>query len=690
MTGRRRAARRPSEPDPGDTPRWTPSPARRAASRMVDFARVARSFGAPQTVLSDGALDYAALHAWSVARRDRFWQAVWQYSGVIADIGADDRYPGTAGIGLDRMAPPDAEHGPRWFPGTRLNFAENLLRFSDAHPALVSWTERGPLRSLTYEELGREVARVAAALRLHGVVAGDRVAGWMPNIPETVIAMLGAASLGAVWSSCSPDFGVSAVEDRFGQIEPRVLFIADGYLNRGTVHDCMARAREIVERIPAIERVVVVPHRARVAPDDAPARAAELPRGVLWDDFLGPPAGPDFLRLPFDHPVYIMYSSGTTGLPKCMVHGAGGTLLQHQKEHLLHTDLRRDDCLFYFTTCGWMMWNWLVSALAVGATVALYDGSPMAPAVDILWQLAERERITVFGTSAKYLALAEKAAVAPATTRDLSALRMILSTGSPLAAHSFDYVYAHIKPDVHLASISGGTDIISCFVLGNPAAPVWRGEMQAAGLGMALEIRDESGAVMTTGPGELVCSHPFPSMPTRFWNDPGSALYRAAYFERFPGVWRHGDWIEHTVHDGWIILGRSDATLNPGGIRIGTAEIYRQVEQLDEVVESIAVAQETSEGPGDVRIVLFVRLREPLVLNDGLRQRIRQRVREHASPHHVPSLIVQVPDIPRTISGKISEIAVRDVIHGRNPTNVDALANPEALAFFRDHPELGQ
>ena len=657
---------------------------------MVEFAQSARAFGAPQTLHGDGTLDYAALHAWSVAHRDRFWQAVWRYSGVIADLAADDAYPRDAGFGLDRMAPPDAEHGPRWFPRTRLNFAENLLRFSDAHPALVSWTERGPLRSLTYAELGREVARVAAALHAQGVTAGDRVAGWMPNIPETVIAMLGTTSLGAIWSSCSPDFGVSAVEDRFGQIAPRVLFVADGYLNRGTVHDCMARAGDIVERIPGIERVVVVPHRSRVAPDDAAASLAALPRGVRWDDFLGPPAGADFVRLPFDHPLYIMYSSGTTGLPKCMVHGAGGTLLQHQKEHLLHTDLRRDDCLFYFTTCGWMMWNWLVSALAVGATIALYDGSPLSPAPDMLWQFAEQERITVFGTSAKYLALAEKGAVAPAATRDLSALRMILSTGSPLAAHSFDYVHDHIKADVHVASISGGTDIISCFVLGNPAAPVWRGEMQAAGLGMALEIRDESGAELVTGPGELVCSRPFPSMPTRFWNDPGSALYHAAYFERFPGVWRHGDWIEHTVHDGWIILGRSDATLNPGGIRIGTAEIYRQVEQLDDVVESIAVAQETGEGPGDVRIVLFVRLRDSLMLTDALRQRISQRVREHASPHHVPSVIVQVPDIPRTISGKISEIAVRDVIHGRHPTNVDALANPEALDWFRDLPELRQ
>jgi acetoacetyl-CoA synthetase len=521
----------------------------------------------------------------------------------------------------------------------------------------------------------------AAALRAQGVTVGDRVAGYLPNLPETVVAMLAAASLGAVWSSCSPDFGTKGVLDRFGQIEPRVLVTVDGYRYAGKEIDLLPRVREVVDALPGIERVVVVEY-LRTGADLHAVRNA-----VRWSEFVGPHRGAtlEFLRLPFDHPLYIMYSSGTTGLPKCMVHGAGGTLLQHLKELRLHTDLHRDDRIFYFTTCGWMMWNWLVSSLAVGATVLLYDGAPLAPRPEILWDLAEQERMTVFGTSAKYLALSEKAGLEPARTHDLSALRAILSTGSPLAGYGYDYVYQRVRPGVHLASISGGTDIVSCFALGNPIAPVWRGELQTRGLGMAVDVFDAEGRPLRGEPGELVCTRPFPSMPIAFWNDADGSKYRAAYFEQYPNVWRHGDWAEITAHDGLVIYGRSDATLNPGGVRIGTAEIYRQVEQLPEVVESLVVGQDWED---DVRIVLFVRLAEGVTLNDPLRERIRRRIREQTSPHHVPRKIVPVADIPRTISGKITELAVRETIHGRPVRNVDALANPGALELYRDLPEL--
>ena len=587
------------------------------------------------------------------------------------------------------MAPPDPDAGPAWFRGARLSFAENLLRFRDDRPALVARSERGRGRVVTFADLSREVAEVAAGLEACGVGVGDRVAGFMPNVPETVIAMLATASLGAVWSSCSPDFGVKGVLDRFGQIEPKVLFCADGYRYAGKEIDCLARVRDIVARIPSIQRVVVV----RSLRDDA-----DVGTFTDWGAFRDPVsvtrsvAGapvPRYARLAFDHPLYIMYSSGTTGLPKCMVHGAGGTLLQHLKELVLHTDLRRDDHIFYFTTCGWMMWNWLVSSLAVGATVVLYDGAPFAPHAASLWDMAQEERVTVFGTSAKYLALAEKMGVEPNRTHDVGALRAILSTGSPLAPPSFDYVYRRVKPDVQLASISGGTDIISCFALGNPAGPVWRGELQVRGLGMAVDVFDEAGRPVRGEPGELVCTMPFPSMPVAFWNDPDGSKYRSAYFEQYPGVWRHGDWAQLTEHGGLIITGRSDATLNPGGVRIGTAEIYRQVEQLPEVLESLVIGQDVvTDGAPDTRVVLFVRLRPNETLTDDLRDRIRRQIREGASPHHVPRVIVEVSDIPRTISGKITELAVRDVIHGRPVKNTDAMANPEALEQFRNRAEL--
>ncbi|MFI5231172.1 MAG: acetoacetate--CoA ligase [Gemmatimonadales bacterium] len=632
---------------------------------------------------------YSEWHAWSCTHPAEFWAAVWRFTGVVADArpGGD---PWEAVVdGFERMAPPEPVAGPRWFRGARLNFAENLLRERDSGVALIFRGERGERRELDRAALHAEVARVAGALRGAGIRPGDRVAGFLPNIPEAVIAMLAAAACGAVWSSCSPDFGATGVLDRFGQIEPRVLFVADGYRYAGAEITSLDRVRDVVGAILSIERVVVVPFlRSSVAT----AELSSIRGAETWAAFAARGAGVPlaFERLPFDHPLYIMYSSGTTGLPKCLVHGAGGTLVQHLKEHQLHTGIVAGDRVFYFTTCGWMMWNWLVSALASGAAIVLYDGSPMPPgAPDALWRMAAEERITVFGTSAKYLALCEKHAVTPAETHDLGPLRAILSTGSPLAPNSYDYVNRMVKPGVHLASISGGTDIISCFALGNPLLPVHRGELQCRGLGMAVDVFDARGEPLRGAPGELVCTRPFPSMPVAFWNDPGRAKYHAAYFDFFPGVWRHGDWAEITASDGVVIYGRSDATLNPGGVRIGTAEIYRQVEWFDEVIESVVVAQQlASAAGGDERVVLFVRLRPGLVLDDGLRERIRQRIRVHCSPHHVPRVIVQVADIPRTISGKITEIAVRDVIHGRTVLNTDALANPASLELYRDLPEL--
>ena len=661
-------------------PLWIPTPSAIARSNLTRFIAFVRDEGAPVH-------DYPSLYDWSVDRREDFWSAVWRFCGVIADDMPEQGHWYTVLVGRERVAPPTPELGPTWFLGAQLNFAENLLRFRDDRPALVGWVETGRRAALTYAQLHEAVARAAAALRADGVVAGDRVAAYMPNVPETVIMMLAAASIGALWSSCSPDFGVNGVLDRFGQIQPKVLVATCSYRYAGKRIQCLDRVREIAARLPGLERVVVVPYDGG-APD-----LGHLPRGAYWNDYVhaDQPAPPlTFARLPFDHPLYIMYSSGTTGLPKCMVHGAGGTLLQHLKEHALHTDLGRDDTIFYFTTCGWMMWNWLVSALAIGATVVLYDGAAILKRGPVLWDMAEQERITVFGTSAKFLALTEKEGRRPRETHDLSALRCILSTGSPLASHSYDYVYEHVKPGVQLSSISGGTDIISCFALGNPILPVWRGELQCRGLGMAVDVFDEHGRPAPVGQaGELVCTAPFPSMPVKFWNDPDGRAYHDAYFDAFANVWRHGDWAERTAHDGLVIHGRSDATLNPQGVRIGTAEIYRQVEQLPEVVESIVIGQDVTTGFGsDVRVVLFVRLRDGLVLDDALRERIRSVIRDHASPHHVPRKIVQVSDIPRTISGKISELAVRNVVHGRPVKNTDALANPKALDLYRDLPEL--
>jgi|CXWL01.1.fsa_nt_gi acetoacetyl-CoA synthetase len=665
-------------------PQWVPDPSRVAASHLAHFltARRAEGIDLPATVDAEA---YRALHAWSIDEPAAFWAAVWREGGVIADERPDGSAWDEVVVGLERMAPPDAQLGPHWFPGARLNFAENLLRHDGDADALVAWDERGAVGRWSWHTLRDTVARATAGLATLGVGPGDRVAGWLPNIPETIAAMLATSALGAVWTSCSPDFGVEGIVDRFGQTTPRVLFFCDGYGYGGKIHDCVARAEELLPRLPSVEHAVMIPYRgAAILPDD--------PRMMTWQSLLGdgPPPPLAFTRLPFDHPLYILYSSGTTGLPKCMVHGAGGTLLQHLKEHRLHGDLHEGERLFYFTTCGWMMWNWLVSGLAVGATLVLYDGAPMpAHDPDILWRLAAAERVQLFGTSAKYLALAEKAGRTPAREFPLDQLRTIFSTGSPLAPESFDWIKAAVGP-VQVASISGGTDIVSCFVLGNPISPVYRGEIQGPGLGMAVEVFDSAGRPAPIGEaGELVCTRPFTSMPVAFWHDPDGALYRAAYFGEYAGVWRHGDWITRTVHGGFAISGRSDATLNPGGVRIGTAEIYRQVETIPEVIESLVIGQRIpGSSDGDVRVVLFVRLIEGRELDAPLIERIRQRIRHGASPHHVPRVVLAVRDIPRTRSGKLSELAVRDVVEGRPVKNVGALANPESLAEFRDRAEL--
>lgn len=646
-----------------DLPLWRPSDERIANANLTRFMQfVGAVYGVSMP-------DYESLWRWSVERRELFWPAIWDFCKVIAGERGEPVL-----INGDRMP------GATWFPHAKLNFAENLLRRREDAEAIVFWNEAGRQSSLSFAQLYDHTARVAAALRAWGVQPGDRVAALLPNVPEAVIVMLAAASMGAIFSSCSPDFGVSGAVDRFGQIAPRVLFVADGYSYGGKRFGTIDKATAIVEQVPSIETVVLIPYLDRDAVP--PAMSLWKP----WSEALSHTNEPlSFAQLPFNHPLYILYSSGTTGVPKCIVHGAGGTLLQHLKEHVLHTDLRRDDRLFYFTTTGWMMWNWLVTALASECTIVLFDGSPFAPHERILWDLAEQERITAFGTSAKYIAALEKAGARPRETHRLDHLRTILSTGSPLLPESFDYVYREIKQDVCLASISGGTDIVSCFVLGVPTLPVYRGEIQARGLGMQVAVFDDHGQAVVGRKGELVCTAPFPSMPIGFWNDPDGSRYRAAYFERYSGVWRHGDYTELTPHGGVIIYGRSDAVLNPGGVRIGTAEIYRQVEQVPEVVESLAVGQ---VWQGDVRIVLFVRLRDGLTLDEGIRRRIVQQVRSGASPRHVPGKILQVNDIPRTRSGKIVELAVADVIHGRPVQNVEALANPNALEQFRGREEL--
>ena len=647
---------------------WKPSHKQVATSQL---ARFYQTVSTRHPELPDH-YDYAALHRWSISHSEEFWTAVWSFFDLKGEPGA---------VALKHG---DAMPGAKWFPHARLNFAENLLRRLDAHIALVERGEDGRRHHISYETLYQHTARFAAYLQQQGVKKGDRVAGFLPNCHHAVVAMLATASLGAVWSSCSPDFGFSGVLDRFEQIQPSVLIGCNGYVYGGKSIDTREQLARIQNALPSLQACVIIDYRPALTPPE---------NMQPWHDIVNAslPVPPlKFEPLAFDDPLYILYSSGTTGKPKCIVHGVGGTLLQHVKELGLHTNVTDNDCLFYYTTCGWMMWNWLVSGLALGATLVLYDGSPFHPCQTQLIDIAQDEGIYYFGASAKYYAACEKFGLTPARTHQLKPLRTLLSTGSPLAHESFDYLYREFKHDVCVSSISGGTDIVSCFALGNPTLPVYRGELQCIGLGMDVDFVDETGQSLPAGKGELICRKPFPSMPTGFWNDPDGKRYHNAYFERFTGYWAHGDYGERVIHTqpdqhGIIIHGRSDAVLNPGGVRIGTAEIYRQVEKIDEVFECIAVGQQWQD---DVRIVLFVRLRDQLTLDDTLCAHIRQMIRSNTTPRHVPAKIIQVADIPKTLSGKMVELAVRSVIHGEDVQNKDALANPEALDNFRDIAEL--
>ena len=652
------------------SPIWRPARERRDAANLTDF----RAFLERRGHLPGPG--YEALWRWSLTDQAAFWDAFWDWSGVVGDKGDAilERGPG----------PMEA----RYFPGARLNFAENLLQRDDSAPAVIAYSEAGPGPTLSWGELGDLVSRVVQGMQAAGIRRGDRVALLLPNLPEAIAAVLAAASLGAITASASPDFGVDGVVDRFGQIAPRLLIGIDGYRYGGRWYATADKLAAVAGRLPSVERVVVV--RAANPGGPAPADggpAPDLPAAVAFSDFIAPfePASIPFARLPFAHPLYILFSSGTTGPPKCIVHSAGGVLLQHLKEQRLHADVKEGDRVFYFTTLGWMMWNWLVSILGSGATALLYDGSPAFPDHGVLFDFADSARMTHLGTSPRFLAMLRNARARPRETHALTSLRTVISTGSPLAAAGFRYVHEHVKPDVHLASVSGGTDLCACFVGGLPTHSVFAGEIQGPALGMAVEVYDDQGRPLERGTGELVCTRPFPSMPLGFWGDGGGERYHDTYFRRFPGVWHHGDYIERTPSGGYVIHGRSDATLMVAGVRIGTAEVYRVVEALPEVREAIAIGQRRTRG---TRLVLFVRLRAGHALDEGLRARIRAELRGRASPRHVPAKILEVSDIPRTRSGKIVELAVRAVVHGEPVRNRQALANPDALEHFRDRTEL--
>ncbi len=651
---------------PKPTPLWNPSAERIAAANITAFTR------AVQTKYNINCPDYETLWQWSITRPQQFWPSLTEFAHLI--------YQGELAPALIAGR---SMRDATWFPNLTLNYAENLLRpRADDDIAIIFRGEDKIERSLCYREFYQQVSVLAQALRAQGIGIGDRVAGILPNMPEAIIAMLATTSIGAIWSSCSPDFGVNGVMDRFGQIEPKLLFVVDGYYYNGKFHDLGDTNRQLSERIQSLERIVVTPYHL-----ESKSAYAGINKGISWQDFVKQftPSVIQFTAVNFNHPLFIMYSSGTTGVPKCILHCHGGTLLQHLKEHQLHADVKPGDRLFYFTTCGWMMWNWLVSGLASLATIVLYDGSPFYPNGNVLFDYIDAVNINQFGTSAKFIDACHKANIKPKQTHKLTSIKTILSTGSVLVPESFDYVYQDVKEDVCLSSISGGTDIISCFACGNPTLPVYRGELQCRALGMNVHVFNDEGEPVNNEKGELVCKSPFPSQPIGFWNDDDGEKYRQAYFDRYPDIWCQGDYVELTERGTMIFYGRSDAVLNPGGVRIGTAEIYRQVEALDEIIEALVIGQ---DWQNDVRIVLFVRLREGVTLDDSLVAKIKQHIRINTTPRHVPAKIIAVGDIPRTKSGKIVELAVRKVVHNEAVKNVEALANPEALALFKDIPQL--
>ena len=612
--------------------------------------------------------NYEQLHNWSINHIPEFWEEIWNYCNIIHS----ESY--TQVVNDFKLMP-----GAKWFAGAKLNFAENLLRFRDNRVAIKFKSEDKSLRELTYLELFQEVEKVSSYLKELGVQKGDRVVGFLPNVPEAVVAMLATSSLGAVWSSCSPDFGTNGVLDRFSQIEPKVIFSAYGYRYNGRYYDSLKKLNDVIRELPTVQKVILIDN------DNNDEKNPEF-EFISYNKILeGNPNPIRFEQLPFDHPLYIMYSSGTTGLPKSIVHSAGGTLLQHLKELHFHCDLKREDTIFYFTTCGWMMWNWLVSALSIGSTVVLYDGSPFYPDRKEMWRLADKLEFSVFGTSAKYIDACRENNIFPSTFSKLAKLRSILSTGSPLVEESFEYVYKHVKKDVHLASISGGTDIISCFALGSPTLEVFKGELQCRGLGMDVHSYDDNGKPIIEKKGELVCISAFPSMPVYFWNDRDGSKYKNAYFSTFPGIWHHGDFIRISEKGSLKIYGRSDSTLNPGGIRIGTSEIYRVVNSLDIIEDSLVIGQ---EWEGDQRIILFVLMVDDFPLEKDMIDQIKFQIKNSCSPRHVPSKIVKVKGIPYTINGKKVEVAVRKIIEGKTVTNMESLSNPETLSQFRNIPEL--